>query len=287
AGVTDIARVLSERGLIESPLIFRFGVRVAGLQTGLRAGEYAIPPRTSARDIAGILSSGKTVVRRLTVAEGLTVKQVVDLLDITEGLQDRLEQTPQEGALLPETYHFSYGDSRRDMIRRMTVAMDETLAELWATRAPGLPYSNPREALVMASIIEKETAIPEERDRVAAVFVNRLRKGMRLQSDPTVVYGLNEGSGTLGRELTRADLRADSPFNTYRINGLPPSPISNPGRDSIAAALNPAESNEFYFVADGTGGHVFARTLAEHNRNVAAWRKIQRQSKADGNVSDR
>jgi UPF0755 protein len=230
-----------------------------------------------------LLQSGKTVVRRLTVVEGLTAVQVLSQIAATEGLVGPLPQSPGEGRMLPETYHFSYGHERSAMVSRMVRAMDETLAELWAGRAPGLPFRTPDEALVLASIIEKETGRDNERARIAAVFVNRLKKGMRLQSDPTVVYALTDGGGPLARPLTRANLEIDHPYNTYVIDGFPPGPITNPGRASIAAALNPAETGELYFVADGNGGHVFAQTLQEHNRNAARWRQT-RQRMRDENT---
>jgi UPF0755 protein len=277
AGLERIATEMRGAGIISDPLIFRFGARALGVHTILRAGEYAIPEGTSVRALLKILSDGKTVVRRLTVPEGLTTRDVLARLEATAGLEGRVWPIPAEGRLLPETYHFSYGDSRQDVVRRMSRAMMETLGELWDGRASGLPLANPDEALVLASIVEKETAVPAERPRVARVFLNRLARSMRLQSDPTVVYAMTEGAGALGRPLTRADLKTPSPYNTYLNDGLPPAPIANPGRASLEAVLHPAQSDELYFVADGLGGHAFALTLAEHNRNVAKWRKMRKE----------
>jgi UPF0755 protein len=222
-----------------------------------------------------LLVSGRVVMRRLTAPEGLTVGEIFSLVIQADGLTGDMPPLPSEGTLLPQTYHFAYGDERRAIVERMTKAMSETLAELWAKRRPDLPYRGPNEAVVMASIVEKETAVAEERPLVAGVFVNRLRRGMRLQSDPTVAYGLDPGRGDLDRALTRDDLDRPSAWNTYRIDGLPPTPIASPGRASLEAALQPKPSAYLYFVADGNGGHVFAETLDEHNRNVARWRKLQ------------
>ncbi len=278
SGVEGIARELSRAGVLADPLVFRLGVRVLRAGKSLRAGEYRFPARISPREIVSLLQTGVTIVRRLTIAEGLTSRQVAERLTLTEGLVGTLSAPPQEGALLPETYHFSYGDSRQALIKRMTVAMTETLRRLWSGRASGLALKTPEEALILASMVEKETGIAAERPRIAGVFLNRLKKGMRLQSDPTVVYALARqvGRGALKRALSRADLKVASPYNTYRIKGLPPGPISNPGLGALAAVLNPVPTDELYFVADGSGGHAFARTLAEHNRNVAVWRKIRR-----------
>lgn len=276
AGVGAIADDLADAGVIRQPLMFRLAVRVLGHDRDLKAGEYAFPARATPRGVIGMLTRGETVARRITVAEGLTVAEIYALIENAEGLTGELPQPPPpEGSLLPETYFYAFGDSRRGIIDRMQSAMDRTLEELWPARAGGLPIETPEEALTLASIVDKETAIDSERDVVAAVFTNRLRQGMRLQSDPTVIYGLTEGSGPLDRELTRNDWEHDSPHNTYRIEGLPPSPIANPGRAAIEAVLNPADVDYLYFVADGTGGHAFARTLDEHNRNVAQWRKIK------------
>ncbi|MBC8269146.1 MAG: endolytic transglycosylase MltG [Rhodospirillaceae bacterium] len=274
SGVESIADTLTQAGVIADPLIFRLGVRLSGVDKALKAGEYAFPYGASAKVAAEVLISGKTVVHRLTVAEGLTSVEVFDLL-VAAGRLEGSFDVPLEGSILPETYHYSYGDSRADLVERMVKAMDKRLTGLWAQRADGLPLKSPAEALILASIVEKETGVKDERGRVAGVFINRLSKDMRLQSDPTVVYGLNEGEGPLGRALSRADLKVNNSYNTYLIKGLPPGPICNPGLAAIKAVLNPTPTDELYFVADGNGGHVFAKTLEEHNRNAAKWRKIR------------
>lgn len=276
-GLEEIAALLGREGVIENPLLFTIGVRLFGGERTLMAGEYAVPAAVSPREVMRLLQSGETVVRRLTMVEGLTAAQVLSRIAETEGLVGPLPESPGEGRMLPETYHFSYGHERGAMVSRMVRAMDETVGELWAGRAPDLPFATPEEALVLASLIEKETGRDDERPRIAAVFINRLKKGMRLQSDPTVVYALTGGTGLFDRPLTRADLEVDHPYNTYVVDGLPPGPIANPGRASIAAALDPAESNELYFVADGNGGHLFAETLEEHNRNAARWRQTRQR----------
>jgi len=274
-GVEGIANVLERAGIIRDALIFRLGVRFSGTDKALKAGEYVFPAAVSPVQAAAILTKGKTVVRRLTIAEGLTTRQVLEQLLATAGLVGGIDRHYREGDLLPETYHFSFGDARDGIAARMASSMAATVERLWANRAPDLPFRTPGEAVVLASIVEKETGIAIERPRIAGVFVNRLNNGMRLQSDPTVVYGLTRGAGPLGRALSRADLKHETPYNTYQISGLPPGPISNPGIAAIAAVLNPEKTNALYFVADGSGGHVFARTLKEHNRNVAKWRKIK------------
>ena len=279
AGVNKIAKALDDAGVISSPFVFRSGVRITGNSRGLRAGEYLIPRRTSPRGIMELLLAGRTVLHRLTIAEGLTVAEVFAAVHAAEGLGGEVLKRPPEGALLPETYYFSLGDSRAELLTRMGEAMRETLNELWSGRAEGLPFESPEEALSLASIVEKETGVSDERARVAAVFINRLRRGMRLQSDPTVVYSLTQGAAPLGRALTRRDLRTENPYNTYVNGGLPPGPIANPGRAAIEAVLHPLETEELYFVANGAGGHAFAKTLREHQRNVARWRKVQREKK--------
>ncbi|MCV2868524.1 endolytic transglycosylase MltG [Defluviimonas sp. WL0002] len=218
---------------------------------------------------------------RVTLAEGVTSWQVVEALKRAEFLTGAAGEVPDEGYLKPDSYEIKRGSDRADLLAEMESRQRAAIDRLWAERADDLPYDTPEEALVMASIVEKETGVPEERPVVASVFVNRLRQGMRLQTDPTVIYGLTEGKGVLGRGIRQSELRKETPYNTYVIEGLPPTPIANPGEDSIHAALNPAQTDYLFFVADGTGGHVFAETLDEHNRNVAKWRAIEAQ-KGDG-----
>jgi len=227
--------------------------------------------------ILALLESGKVVLHPVAVPEGLTVHEVLALLAASDVLSGDLPPPPPEGTLLPDTWLVPRGEPRTAIVERMRTAMAEELARAWAARQADLPLRTPEEALTLASIIEKETAVPAEYPLVAAVFVNRLRRGMPLQTDPTVIYALAEGRGPLGRELTRADLQFDHPYNTYRIPGLPPGPIANPGHAALAAATAPATVDYLYFVADGSGGHAFAATLAEHNRNVAKWRKLRRE----------
>jgi len=270
ATVADIAVSLREAGVITSTLAFRAAVRLA--PAPLQAGEYRFPAQASLQTTLAMLQAGETVKRRLTVPEGMTSRQVVALLTEAEGLTGEVAAPPVEGALLPETYNYAWGDSRAEMIRRMSQAMTTTVEDLWAARDPALPLSSPQDAVILASIVEKETGIASERPRVAAVFLNRLRLGMKLQADPTVAYAVYGGSG-VGPPLTLTDLQYASPYNTYAVAGLPPGPIANPGRAALAAVLQPAATDELYFVADGSGGHVFARTLNEHQRNVARWRK--------------
>ena len=279
SGVERIATRLYDRGVIHDRFLFRAGARFTGRSRAMRAGEYRFPAGISMDGAIALLASGETVKRRITLAEGLTTSEIFGLIGAEEALTGELPPGVGEGSLLPETYYFSYGDTRAALVRRIRESMQATLSSLWDKRAPGTVLASPEEALVLASIVERETAVPSERARISAVFHNRLRQGMRLQSDPTVVYALTLGRGPLDRPLARGDLRIESPYNTYRTHGLPPTPIANPGRASIKAALHPAETDELYFVADGTGGHAFARTFAEHLRNVARWRRIERERK--------
>jgi len=276
ASVVTIADLLADEGVIADPLLFRLGGRLLARERPLRAGEFAFAASISTLDAIRHLQDGATVVRRLTVPEGLTTPEVLALVAAAPGLDGEVPTVPGEGLLLPETYHYAWGDDRAEIVTRMRDAMVAALAELWPGRAPDLPFATPDAALTLASIVERETAVAAERPRIAAVFVNRLERGMRLQSDPTVAFALSDGA-PLDRPLTRADLKVEHPYNTYVVKGLPPGPIANPGRASLAAVLNPADSDELYFVADGSGGHAFARTLEEHNRNVAKWRKVQRE----------
>ena len=279
AGIMEIADRLKQAGVISNAKRFGFGIRLFGDTRPLRAGEFAFKPAMSTAQIIAHLQEGKTVVRKVTFAEGLSNLEIADILTKVPGLSGMLGPLPTEGQLLPETYHFSYGDSRVGLVKRMRTAMTHLLTEAWQNRSGDLPLKTPAEALVLASIVEKETGVASERRRVAGVFINRLRIGMRLQSDPTVIFGITEGRKPLGRSITKLDLRTATAYNTYVINGLPPGPITNPGRASILAVLNPADTKELYFVAAGSGRHAFARTLREHNRNVAQWRKIERARK--------
>jgi UPF0755 protein len=278
AGLGAIARTLADAGVIERPLPFVVAVRLRGAQARLRAGEYAFPAHASGREVLAMLVEGRTVVHRLTVPEGLTSAEIVALVRAEGALEGMIEAMPPEGTLLPETYHFGRGDSRADLLARMAAAMAEAVAEAWEGRDPAVPLAGPDELVTLASIVEKETGLAAERPRIAAVFYNRLERAMPLQSDPTVVYALTAGSGALGRALIREDLEVESPYNTYRVLGLPPGPIANPGKASLVAVAHPLATDELYFVADGSGGHAFASTLAEHNRNVATWRKLQAES---------
>ena len=279
-GVTAIAHRLKDEGLIDDTLVFRIWARYTNAHTKLRAGEFAIPPNSSIADVLNILESGKTVVRKLTIAEGLTVTEALLIVQDAEGMKGDISLIPEEGWMLPETYHYSWGDTRDALIARMGDDMGEALAQLWDERPDDFILKDIKSVLVLASIVEKETGVAAERPMIAGVFLNRLKKGMRLQSDPTVIYGVAGGEG-LDRPIRRSDLRNENAYNTYVIAGLPPGPIANPGLDAIRAVMDPLESDELYFVANGTGGHSFARTLKEHNRNVAKWRKFKRQQKAN------
>lgn len=233
------------------------------------------PAKDAAPESYAALAGDTDVRRRVLVAEGVTSWQVVEGLKGVDVMAGEIPTVPAEGALAPDSYDVEKGADRGALLAKMETAQAERLAAAWAGRAEGLPYRSPEEALVMASIVEKETGIPEERGRVASIFVNRLEKGMKLQTDPAVIYGITKGQGVLGRGLRQSELRKATPYNTYVIAALPPTPIANPGRASIEAALHPDKTDYLYFVADGTGGHAFAATLEEHNRNVASWRKIE------------
>jgi len=277
SGLEAISLALSDADIIDQPLLFVAMAKITGANRALKAGEYAFPAHVSIAEALRILQSGKTVVRRFTVPEGLTSSQIVALIREEPALSGEIKDEPAEGSLLPETYHYSWGDSRAELLKRMQTAMQAAIKTAWDKRSLSLPLANPRQAIVLASIVEKETSVPQERARVAGVFINRLIANMRLQSDPTVAYAITQGAGALGRSLTRADWKFESPYNTYMVEGLPPAPIANPGKASIEAVMNPEQHDFVYFVADGSGGHAFAKTLAEHNRNVARWRDIMKQ----------
>ena len=281
-GLIAIAGRLEREGLITDRRIFRIAVTLDGGEGDLRAGEYAIPAGASMAEIYDILREGRTVQYPVTFAEGLTSAMIVRILNEAEHLTGDITEIPPEGSLLPETYLYTRGTSRQAILDRMHDAQQALLESLWENRAPDLPVETWEEAITLASVVEKETAVASERPEVAAVFVNRLRRGMRLESDPTIIYGITEGE-PLGRGIRRSELdNADNLWNTYQHDGLPPTPIANPGAESIAAVLNPADSDALFFVADGTGGHVFSETYAEHQRNVRNWRRIERERRAAG-----
>ena len=272
-GLAGVARDLAGAGVIRS----RIGFMVAAVATGaahqLKAGEYEFPSGTSLASIISAIRKGLVVRHLITIPEGLTSREVGVILRDADFLTGPVA-IPPEGALLPETYEVTRGESRASIIARISAARDKLLTHLWATRAPGLPFDSPEQAVILASVVEKETALAEERPRIAAVFINRLRKGMRLESDPTVIYGVS-GGAPLGHGLRVSELASETAYNTYRVAGLPPTPIANPGRAALAAALNPARTDDLYFVADGSGGHVFASTFEAHKRNVAHWRTVE------------
>ncbi|MSP04671.1 MAG: endolytic transglycosylase MltG [Acetobacteraceae bacterium] len=272
-GLGTTADALAREGVIDDPLLFRLLALVTHKDGELRAGEFSFPTQARLAEVLHVLRTARPVQHRLTIPEGLTARQIVHLLNQATTLAGD-SPAIEEGSLLPQTYAFERGTQRAAVTARAKGLMNKALADAWAARIPGLPLADAREALVLASIVERETAKPNERPRVAAVFLNRLRQGMRLQSDPTVVYAASDGAGVLDHPITRADLDHDSPFNTYKIKGLPPTPISAPGAASIQAVLHPETTDELYFVADGTGGHAFARTMEDHNRNVARWRAL-------------
>lgn len=276
AGLREVAAALTSAGVVRNAYIFALATFVSGRARALQAGEYEFAAAISARDAADLIGSGKVVRHRLTVPEGLTSAEVVALIDGDPVLAGAIEAEPPEGTLLPDTYFFVLGNTRQEILNRMHRAMERALAEAWAGRTANLPLASPAEALTLASIVEKETAKPEERARVAGVYIERLRIGMKLQADPTVIYVLTKGGAVpLGRPLAHDDLAVPSPYNTYVEKGLPPTPIANPGLAAIRAAAQPEIRGELYFVADGTGGHAFAKTLDEHNHNVAKLRGMQ------------
>ncbi|MBX9697006.1 MAG: endolytic transglycosylase MltG [Alphaproteobacteria bacterium] len=280
-GLLGVSRLLEHHQLIDNAWIFAANVALRLSARSLKAGEYEIMPEVSAKDIFLKMQHGETYKRRLTIIEGLKAQEVVSIIHSAYGLKGTVSTIPEEGWLLPETYFYAFEDDRNQLLSRMKLDMDKHLDRAWQERASNLPMQSKREALVLASIVEKETCVKEERPRVAAVFLNRLRQGMPLQADPTVIYGIEKETGRpLARELNQKDLTHVTSYNTYLMAGLPPTPICNPGLASIKAVLNPVVSDELYFVADGSGGHVFSATYREHAIHHQALRKARAQAKA-------
>jgi len=277
AGLNAIASKLEDENVIESRFVFRFGAIASDLNGGLKRGEYMLPADASMNKILNTLIIGRPIQYSVTVPEGFTSWQIVERLRSSTDLTGDIVEIPAEGTLLPDTYSFERGSSRASILAEMAKEHEKTVGQIWEARRPNLPVETIEEFVILASIVEKETGLGEERPQVAAVFVNRLNKGMRLQSDPTIIYGINNGQGPLGRGLKRSEIDRKTDYNTYQIDGLPIGPISNPGLDSLKAVANPAEIDALFFVADGTGGHAFAATYKEHQKNVAAWRKIEKE----------
>ena len=274
-----IAKQLYRAGIIASPSVFEIGARASGAALNIKAGEYSIPERASAKTVLSILTSGNTYIRRLVVPEGLTSHQIIALMNGKYGLMGTVEKEPKNGTLMPDTYYYSYGDTKMDLLQRMQNGMQRAIDELWKTRDKTLSFKYPQEAVIMASMVEKETARDAERGHIASVFHNRLRKGMKLQSDPTVIFALTNGTGDLKRPLTYKDLRTENGYNTYVVAGLPMGPISNPGYAALKAVLHPDKTEDLFFVADGKGGHTFSKTYKDHEQNVAVYRRIQKTQK--------
>lgn len=274
-GLHSIAQEWSRDGIIAYPVTFKLVIFLKDIK--IKAGEYNIPPRASIDTITRILKNGKPILRKITIPEGLSNNEIYEVLRSSPYMTGAIpEDFIFEGNLLPETYFFERGEERTALLSRMAQGMEEKVKTLWNERDPDLPLQNPTQLITLASIVEKETSRSSERARIAGVFYNRLKKGMKLQTDPTIIYALTNGKGKLGRTLTREDLAFDHLYNTYLHEGLPPGPIANPGEASLRAVVHPLTSKELYFVADGTGGHAFAETLDAHNRNVAKWRKVQK-----------
>jgi UPF0755 protein len=272
-GVMQLAQALQSDGLITRPLVFRAAAWLTRGDGALHAAEFAFPAGASVRQVLTVLRSARPVEHHLTIAEGLTAQQITAGLAHAEAMTGSVKAI-DEGSVLPQTYDYAYGADRAALVERAKAAMDKALATEWAGRTAGLPLTSPRDALILASIVERETAKPGERPHVAAVYLNRLRQGMKLQADPTVVYLASNGAGVLDHHLTRAELGRDDPFNTYRSIGLPPAPICSPSLDSVRAVLHPATSNDLFFVADGSGGHVFSHSYEAHDAAVARWRAL-------------
>jgi UPF0755 protein len=282
AGMTDIADILQREGVIDNNRwAFIGSVFALKARSELKPGEYLFQKNASLRDVIGTMVEGKVVQHAVTIPEGLTSEQIVSRLADNDIFSGSVREMPREGTLLPETYKFPRGTTRDQVVARMQQAQKRALAEIWERRSPDLPVKTPEQLVTLASIVEKETGKPDERSRVAAVFVNRLRQKIKLQSDPTIIYGLVGGKGTLGRPIKRSEIQQPSPYNTYVVDGLPPGPIANPGRASLEAAANPARTRDLFFVADGSGGHAFSDTYDQHQKNVARLRAMEKQIQND------
>ncbi|HEX9591185.1 MAG TPA: endolytic transglycosylase MltG [Bradyrhizobium sp.] len=282
AGMTDIADILQREGVIDNNRwAFIGSVFALKARSELKPGEYSFQKSASLRDVIGTIVEGKVVQHAVTIPEGLTSEQIVARLSENDVFAGAVREMPREGTLLPETYKFPRGTSRDQVIARMQQTQKRVLAEIWERRNPDIPVKTPEQLVTLASIVEKETGKADERSRVAAVFVNRLRQKIKLQSDPTIIYGLVGGRGTLGRPIKRSEIQQPSPYNTYVVEGLPPGPIANPGRASLEAAANPARTRDLFFVADGTGGHAFTETYDQHQKNVAKLRTMEKQIQND------
>src|ERR1700754_1938176 len=282
SGKREISEVLQKEGVINvNPWIFLGSVYALKASSDLKPGEYLFQKNASLRDVIGTIVDGKVVQHAITIPEGLTSEQILARLADSDIFTGSVREIPREGTLLPETYKFPRGTPRDQVVQRMQQAQKRLVAEIWEHRSPDVPVKSPEQLVTLASIVEKETGKSDERSRVAAVFANRLQKKMKLQSDPTIIYGLVGGKGTLGRPIKRSEISQPSPYNTYTIDGLPPGPIANPGRASLEAAANPARTRDLFFVADGTGGHAFSESLDAHQKNVAKLRTIEKQTAND------
>ncbi len=282
AGKRDIADVLQREGVIDvNPWVFIGGVLAMKASSDLKPGEYSFQKNASLRDVIATIVEGKVVQHAVTIPEGLTSEQILERLSDNDLFTGSVREIPREGTLLPETYKFPRGTPRDQVVQRMQQAQKRAVADIWERRSPDLPVKSPEQLVTLASIVEKETGKPDERSRVAAVFVNRLKQKIKLQSDPTIIYGLVGGKGTLGRPIKRSEITQPSPYNTYVIDGLPPGPISNPGRAALEATANPARTRDLFFVADGTGGHAFTETYDQHQKNVAKLRASEKQVQND------
>jgi UPF0755 protein len=281
-GTGEIANILKQEGVINQPFLFEAYALVNGQRGQLKAGEFQFKAGVSVAEAIDTLAQGKAILHSVTIPEGLTTEQIIGRLYENEILSGDLAETPREGTLLPDTYKFERGTTRQQIVNTMQAAQRQALSQIWQRRSPEVPIKSPQELIILASIVEKETGRADERTRVAGVFINRLMKRMKLQSDPTIVYGLVGGKGTLGRGIMRSEIEAATPYNTYVVEGLPPGPIANLGRAALEAVANPSRTKDLYFVADGSGGHAFAETYEQHQRNVTRWRQVEKARATTG-----